>query len=137
MGRPSSAYRSQLASMFDVRQRTADAEMVMKLRRATGLGVLDCKRILECADSRLYTKLTVAMKSQTDLRLFQDPIVDDPHTKELVEAAYVEAEHELTNRGRGLGHCHVVWAMTKRILREKHGIDWLSPREMNPWILFD
>lgn len=36
-----------------------------------------------------------------------------------------------------MGSCHIAWAEKKRILKEKHGIDWRSPGEMNPDIMFD
>ncbi|MBQ4585894.1 MAG: hypothetical protein IJA82_06770 [Clostridia bacterium] len=38
---------------------------------------------------------------------------------------------------RGLGYCHLYWATKKRILKEKYGIDWKSPAELNPGVLFD
>lgn len=37
----------------------------------------------------------------------------------------------------GLGICHSVWALKKSRLREKYGIIWQSPAELNPNILFD
>lgn len=36
-----------------------------------------------------------------------------------------------------LGACHVLWGMQKRILRERYGIDWKTPAEQNPDIMFD
>jgi hypothetical protein len=35
------------------------------------------------------------------------------------------------------GLCHGQWAAMKRILRERHGITWRSPADMNPDVLFD
>ncbi|KUO70803.1 MAG: hypothetical protein APF81_12780 [Desulfosporosinus sp. BRH_c37] len=31
-----------------------------------------------------------------------------------------------------LGACHIAWAAKKRILKNKHNIDWKTPKEMNP-----
>jgi len=68
-----------------------------------------------------------------------DPIEDDPAIMPLIDAAALEAarllEHD-PRRGQ-MGFCYVGWAATKRILREKHGIEWKTPSEMNPNILFD
>ena len=36
-----------------------------------------------------------------------------------------------------LGSCHTLWALQKRILKEKYGITWYSPSELNPDIKFD
>jgi hypothetical protein len=36
-----------------------------------------------------------------------------------------------------MGFCYTFWAVRKRILREKYNIDWLSPAEKNPGIIFD
>lgn len=39
--------------------------------------------------------------------------------------------------GGYLGYCHLYWATKKRILKEKYSIDWKSPAELNPHILYD
>lgn len=36
-----------------------------------------------------------------------------------------------------LGSCHWIWAMKKRILKEKYGITWYTPAELNPDVIFD
>jgi hypothetical protein len=36
-----------------------------------------------------------------------------------------------------LGSCHSFWAMRKHILKEKYGITWYSPSELNPDIKYD
>lgn len=36
-----------------------------------------------------------------------------------------------------MGFCHVAWPVKKRLLAEKYGIDWQSPEEMNPQVIFD
>jgi len=68
-----------------------------------------------------------------------DPIENDPQLKPLVEAAAKEAEAELQppRDGHEMGMCHHLWRRQKEILRERHGIDWRSPAEMNPDIIFD
>ena len=68
-----------------------------------------------------------------------DPIYDDPAIKPLIDSAALEAgrllEHD-PKRGQ-MGFCYVTWATIKRILREEHGIEWKTPSEMNPDVLFD
>ena len=36
-----------------------------------------------------------------------------------------------------LGCCHRLWDMQKTILKEKYGITWYSPAELNPEIKYD
>ena len=36
-----------------------------------------------------------------------------------------------------LGSCHTLWTLQKRILKEKYGITWYTPAELNPDIKFD
>lgn len=36
-----------------------------------------------------------------------------------------------------LGSCHAIWAIEKRIYRERYGIEWHTPQEMHPEINFD
>lgn len=36
-----------------------------------------------------------------------------------------------------LGYCHIFWATKKRLFKEMYNIDWLSPADRNPHIIFD
>ncbi len=69
--------------------------------------------------------------------LKHDPQEDDPLLMARIDAALAEAEQNLAHLPRTRGFCHPLWAEMKRILREKHGIDWKSPGDMNPEVLFD
>ncbi len=42
-----------------------------------------------------------------------------------------------THRPRRTGKCHIYWKIKKRILKEKYGIEWQSPAELNPLAKFD
>ena len=44
---------------------------------------------------------------------------------------------ELIGEDGGLGYCHLFWAEKKRILRERYGIDWKTPAERYPGVIFD
>jgi hypothetical protein len=65
----------------------------------------------------------------------------DPKLKKLIELAGQEAEKILKESSPGcdkwLGYCHSVWGEQQRILKEKYGIDWKTPAELNPDICFD
>ena len=36
-----------------------------------------------------------------------------------------------------IGYCHAFWPLKQAVLRDDYGIDWKTPAEMNPTILFD
>ena len=36
-----------------------------------------------------------------------------------------------------IGSCHTRWAIQKKILKERYGIDWKTPQERNPGVRFD
>ncbi|MBE7073598.1 MAG: hypothetical protein E7379_00670 [Clostridiales bacterium] len=36
-----------------------------------------------------------------------------------------------------MGNCHAVWIRKKQLLKEMYGIDWLTPEEEHPEIIFD
>jgi hypothetical protein len=78
-----------------------------------------------------------------------EPIKKHPDTKELFEQAEKEAEKIIDKQKpfiykllpfipyHPLGICHRHWIETKRILKEKHGIDWKTPQERIPHKKFD
>jgi hypothetical protein len=47
-----------------------------------------------------------------------------------------ELNNELDKQGYGLGRCHVYWARKKELLK-REGVDWKTPRECNPYVIFD
>ena len=66
----------------------------------------------------------------------RDPIESDPKYKEILSSIDKELEEELGD-SIFMGYCHVLWAKKKQILKERYGIDWKSPAELNPTIEFD
>ena len=69
----------------------------------------------------------------------RDPIEDDLAYREIIEAAEAEARANLDERGveAEWGFCHLFWWEKKDVLRERYGIDWSSPAELNPDVRFD
>lgn len=64
-----------------------------------------------------------------------DPIEDDPDIKLIMRAVERRAEKE--SPIVGMGRCHDVWGLMRRILKTEHGIVWYPPSKINPHILFD
>lgn len=69
----------------------------------------------------------------------RDPIEQTEEFKKLIEKLQPELDaidKEIEERDIGMGACHIYWAKKKELLR-KHGVDWKSPKDMNPNIMFD
>ncbi len=47
-----------------------------------------------------------------------------------------ELNSELDRQGYGMSRCHIYWARKKELLKN-HGVDWKTPSECNPHVIFD
>ena len=128
------------------------ADIVMQVRCAPGMGVLDAKQLLETASPLFYSRFIEAILSdKRRYNLLYDPIEDKSEFAAFFKEAQREAEEELRvweeefnktasetvrfmmGRGRGLG----LQARMQRILQEKYNIEWFTLPQMNPGCLFD
>jgi len=78
--------------------------------------------------------------------LKRDPQEDDPKIGPLIDAALKEAtemvEREFEERGwnavgQRMGKSPGIWKRAGEILRERHGIEWKDPTQMNPGLFVD
>ena len=69
----------------------------------------------------------------------RDPIEHDPRYADIFRQIDDEVKGILANHpSKGaMGFVHVFWDTKKRVLKQKYKIDWKSPAEMNPHIMFD
>lgn len=44
---------------------------------------------------------------------------------------------EFKDQPKTMGLCHKIWARKKQLLKEMYDINWQSPAELNPDIIFD
>ena len=73
------------------------------------------------------------------------PFGDDPESMKISTSKRIEEAKRLlpSNPEQAaelfmqLGCCHTIWALQKRILKEKYGITWYTPAELNPDIKYD
>lgn len=130
------------------------AELVFDVRRRTGMPVLECKRYLEQLPPADYAKFMVAIATQHG-QILHDPIEDDPAYASILDEVAREAEYLIDQqiqkrqrelRANGLEHmesmarrgvCHGIWHIMQRLLRERHGVEWRTPAQMNPGVCFD
>ncbi len=72
----------------------------------------------------------------------RDPVEDDPKYQSIFASIDDEVEASLAREGYslekvGMGFCHMFWSAKTGLLKEKYGIDWKPPSEMNSGVLFD
>jgi hypothetical protein len=108
--------------------------MVAELRRRTGLPLLECRRMLEAATLTEYKRIS----GECGHHYRVDPAEDDPNLATVLLRATLEVDAELEGEDRNiLGFCHLLWHTKQRILRERYGVEWRTPVEWNPQIIFD
>src|SRR5713226_3578654 len=66
-----------------------------------------------------------------------DPQESDLRLRNVFAAADREAERGVANVRRDERFIFHFWSIKKRILRRKYGIDWKTPAELNPSIVYD
>ena len=114
-----------------------DAETVMRVHRATGLGPLQTRDHLSKLSEHHRRQLLTAIEQQSG-PTYHDPIEDDPSVAPLFAQVRQEVETLVeAESGLRLGRCHRIWHLTQRTLRERHGIEWLTPAQLNPGVAFD
>jgi hypothetical protein len=126
-------------------------ELTMRLHKSTQQSIKDCKLLIDEMPEYLR-EIYVSYYEKNPRSWFFDPIELDPKYQELIKGIDCEVEgyvaEETKNRldrqkeanleFMGLrGMCHFEWRKKKELLKEKHGISWKSPREMNPHVVFD
>ena len=65
-----------------------------------------------------------------------DPVEDTPEYKAIEKELDQKIRARIGDK-RGLGFCHIYWIAKKNILKTDYGIDWQSPAELNPHIIYD
>ena len=75
-------------------------------------------------------------KKKRDPHLKYDPVEDTLYFMQIEEEVNRLVKKEI-GEGGYLGYCHMYWSVKQRILEEKYGIDWRTPSELNPEVLFD
>lgn len=84
-------------------------------------------------------------KKWLEMDTWDDPFGDDPESMKVSMSKKIEEAKRLlpSNPEQAaelfmqLGCCHTIWALQKRILKEKYDITWYTPAELNPDVKFD
>ena len=65
-----------------------------------------------------------------------DPVQASPEWEDIIYEVEKEVDEQLKDEPRGMGFCFSYWS-AKRAALARHGIQWRSPSEMNPRVMFD
>ena len=107
------------------------------------------QRILPEVMKEVYTQFVNERieqeKKWLEMDAWDDPFGDDPESMKVSMSKKIEEAKRLlpSNPEQAaklfmqLGSCHTLWIFQKRILKEKYGITWYTPAELNPDIKFD
>lgn len=133
------------------KMREGDLFLSQAMEEITGFDVRDGAGISNSVSGKEVSDLWIkwwkmegniaGTKTITRGGLKYDAIEEDPQYKEIIKKAEEEAENNISNlswpkKGQ-MGYCHAFWQEKKRVLKEKYTIDWKSPAELNPHVLFD
>lgn len=68
-----------------------------------------------------------------------DPVENTEEYKKIKDELEqkIKIQTEINGHKKGLGYCHIYWAYKKAILKTDYNIDWKSPSELNPEVIFD
>lgn len=76
-------------------------------------------------------------KIKDERHLKHDPVEWTARWEEVIDEAEAKAYTRLQEHPQGMGFCHAYWPTLSAILAEDYDIQWRSPSQMNPKILFD
>lgn len=65
-----------------------------------------------------------------------DPIMRNPAWEESYYEVEQECDRRLGDMPRGMGFCFAYWSTLADVLAE-HGVEWHSPSQLNPRVMFD
>jgi len=108
-------------------------------------------KILPEVMKEVYTLFVKEEIERSEAYLAREEETDDPVIKSFYNSQRESTEKQINEAKRllpddpeqaaqvfmQLGSCHRLWDMQKTILKEKYGITWYSPDELNPEIIYD
>ncbi|MBQ8703165.1 MAG: hypothetical protein IJ524_02165 [Bacteroidales bacterium] len=94
----------------------------------------DIQRLTDYIDIQNVSVETFMERHSRHLRF--DPVERTPQWEEVYYKAEQECDRLLGDTPRGMGFCFAHWSTFRQVLA-KRGIQWRSPAEMNPRVLFD
>lgn len=74
---------------------------------------------------------------ENNQELLYDPVENTVEYQNIRDELESELFKLMQNVDVKMGRSYKYWSLKKRILKQKYNIDWKSPPEMNPGIIFN
>ena len=74
---------------------------------------------------------------ENNQELLYDPVENTVEYQNIRDELESELFKLMQNVNVKMGRSYKYWSLKKRILKQKYNIDWKSPPEMNPGIIFN
>jgi len=71
-----------------------------------------------------------------NMKMITDSVEKTSKYKKIVKEVEEKVVAEI-GEGGYLGYCHRFWEAKQRILKEEYNMDWKTPAQLNPNVLFD
>ena len=94
----------------------------------------DIRRLEDYIDTAHVSDAAFMERYQRHLKA--DPIQRTPEWETLYYDVEQECDRRLGDTPRGMGFCFAYWSTLREVLAER-GIEWQSPHELNPRVMFD
>ncbi len=98
---------------------------------------VEYKAVIDSVMNEVYTAMVELRLGMYEEDGFQ---IENPVLKDRIMRARTllkESPGEAYKLVAQMGDCHSIWGLKQRLLRTKHGIEWQTPAELNPDVLFD
>lgn len=119
-------YQQELVQQSDER----DAERCLTEKEVSA----DIQRLEDYIDVEHLSSSEFQQRYQRHLKA--DPIERTPEWEEYYYEVEQECDRRLGSTPRGMGFCFSYWSVLREVLSER-GIEWHSPSELNPRVIFD
>ncbi len=119
------------------------ASQIMRYRKITGYSIMGIKRYLQSLPPEKLNLVfqAIEIREQEGKGLLRDPKEKDPQFLAIFQLVTTqvtrEAEAERSDLSSRRGMYRRIWYLTKQRLQNEYHIDWMTPAEMNPFIIFD
>ena len=92
--------------------------------------IQELQQNIDAADSGQFDRI----KKSGHLK--SDPVEWTARYEEVIDEVESIVEQRLADHPRGMGFCHAYWHEKAEVLAQ-FGVEWRSPRSMNPGVMFD
>lgn len=133
--------KEALKEQVDMTEYVEEAEKLMRLRillEDMRESYLFNNEIKETVARLLDSSQLMEIIDRPDLgHLRKDPIEYTRFWEEIIYDVEEKLDRRFANHPRGMGFCFKYWNAKRELLKDEYDIEWRSPSQMNPRVMFD